>query len=118
MVELIGLHCFDEADVVNVFRKMRQSVRNPRAAIATLAERILGAKHFGCPLDEGESFSLQKFAGALLAIQLLEIRFEIEQLQLAGGTNHVQEDHSLCRGRQRGFKCVERVVGSMVGEVG
>ncbi len=41
VIELIGVHRFDEADVVDVIFKMRQAIGYPMTTLSDLAERIL-----------------------------------------------------------------------------
>src|SRR5437660_4291276 len=78
VIELVGTHGLDEANVVNVLFQMRQAVGNPLTALSDLVERILRPQKFGNPADECETLSRQKGRGTILAIELLQIRLVFE----------------------------------------
>ena len=82
VVELVGLHRLDEAEIVSVFREMRKPVRNPGARVAILPELGQGAHHVGGALDEGETLAFEKLLGARFAIELLQLWLVIKELVL------------------------------------
>src|SRR6185312_12678873 len=47
------------------------------------------------PAQECESLPLEQMLGALLAVELLQRRLVIEQIELRRRAHHVQEDHAL-----------------------
>ena len=50
------------------------------------------------PLDEGKTISLQQLSRAFASIVLLQLRLEIEQIQLTRRSDQMHEDHALrCR---------------------
>ena len=96
VVELVGPHRFDEADLVDDFLEMGQPVGDPLAALAGLVEGELRAEHLRHALDEGELLAFEVFLRALLAVELGEFRLVVEELELARRAGHVQVDHALC----------------------
>ncbi len=95
MVELVGLHRLDQAQLVDQFFGVRHPVGNPGAVLAGLVKRKLRPQHLGNAADEGKTFALQEGFRAVMAIETAKGRLVVEQFQLAGGTAHVQVDHPL-----------------------
>ena len=59
MVELIGMHCFQEAYIVYDFFKIRQAVGDKSAAVAVLVEVKLWPQHPRHALDKGKALSFK-----------------------------------------------------------
>ena len=98
MVELIGAHGFDEAKIVDVLFQMWQAVRHPLAAFSRLMKGILRAQQLGHAADEGKALAGQEGSRAVLAIELGQFGFVIEEFQLARRAGHVQIDDALGAG--------------------
>ncbi len=93
MVELVGVHGLEEAHLVYQFREVRQVLRHPGPRLPVLLKRRLRPQHLRHALDEGKPLPLQQRLGAVLPIQLLQVRLEVEQLQLRRRPRHMQENH-------------------------
>ena len=95
VVELVRRHRFHEANVVNHLGKLRQTIRDPGPALPVLLEGELRAQQLGSTLNERKALSGQILLRTIQTIQLLQFRFVIEQLELARGSGHVQENDAL-----------------------
>ena len=98
VVDRLGVHRADEAEVVDDLGGVRQQLADPRAACAVLREfeeragqrqRRLVARHAGEPL------ALAHGVGQLLAVPLVEQRLVVEHLQLRRPAGHEQVDDAL-----------------------
>ena len=74
--------------------QMWQAIGNPVTALADLVKRVLRPQQFRNTADECEALSRQKGRGTILAVQSLQVRLVLEQLQLAGRSGHVQINHA------------------------
>ena len=90
MVELIGAHRLDETKIVNMFFQVRQTVRNPLAALARLMKWILRAEKLWYTGEEGKALSGQEGSRTILTIELGKLRLVLEELQLAGCASHMK----------------------------
>ena len=98
VVDRLGEHRLDEADVVDDLAMMRQQLAEPRARLAVLGEfeeragerdrRLLG-RHAGEPLAAADVF------GQLLAVLLVEQRLVVEQILLGRAAGLEQVDDAL-----------------------
>jgi hypothetical protein len=118
VVELIGLHPFDEGQLIDDFGQRRQQLAHRRSALAVLLElegtpqKLLGAAHECQPLI-GEQFWRY-----VLPVQFGEFGFVIEEIELRGAAKHLQIDDVLdalwkvgeLRGGRRGWRCTCRRV--------
>ena len=102
VVDRLGEHRADDAQVVDDLGGVRQQVGDPGAAAAVLREpelrpgerqRRLVARHAGEPL------ALAHRIGQLLAVARLEQRLVIERLELRRPAGHEQVDDALGLGR-------------------
>ena len=83
MIELIRVHRFDHAHVIDVFFQKRQTITDPLATLPCLVEGKTRAHHLRHALDEGELFSFEKFLRTFLAIELDQFGLVIKKLELA-----------------------------------
>ena len=109
MVELVGVHRLDKANVVHHRTEMRQPVRQPRPGLAVLLERKLRTQHLRDPLDEGELFAFEEFLRALFAVVFHQLRFVIEQLMLRWRARHVEIDHAFGGSREMRHRRSQRI---------
>ena len=58
VIELVGAHRFDEAQIVDVLFQVRQAVGNPGAALACLMEGKHRTQQLGNTRDKGEPLAL------------------------------------------------------------
>lgn len=94
MVELIGLHRFNEGHFIGMLRKLGQAIGNPGSGIAVLLDGINRSQHLWGALNEGKAFAFEVALGAVLAVVILENGFVIEKLELRRSTDHVKIDDS------------------------
>ena len=81
--------------------QVRQEVGQLHAALAVLRELARAAQEAGrLLLDEGEADVLGHRLGQLLAVQLVELRLGVEQVDLARGAFEVDADAVLRLGRE------------------
>ena len=95
MIELVGLHRLDEAQIVHLLFQMRHPVGNPGAALSRLVKGKHRPQQLGDALDEGEAFPSEEGLRAVMAVETLEHRLPIEKIELAGRAAHMQIDHPL-----------------------
>lgn len=96
VVELVRLHGFDEANVVNVLGKLWQLIRNPGPAFTMLFEFELMPQHLGRSLDKRKPLAFHERLWTVLAVKFFQIGFVVEEFKLAWSANHVQKNHPLC----------------------
>ena len=95
MIELVSVHRLDKADIVNVLFDMRQPIGKPQAAFSGAVKRILRAQHFRHAANKSEALADQKRRRTILTVELGQLRFVIEEFQLAGRARHVQINDAL-----------------------
>ena len=81
---------------------MRKELRNPRAGLAVLGKFAACAEKL-CAMagaHEGETFALDERLRNDLAVEFDQLRFVIEQFQLAWTASHEEEDHVFRAGRE------------------
>ena len=113
VVELVGLHRAEEADLVEDPLEPGQAVGDPHPRLRLLVEREDRPEELRGAPDEGEPLPFEELARAVLAVELGQLGLVVEQLELAGGPLHVEEDHVLRPGRvvrRQGAERIGRVV--------
>ena len=95
MVELIGVHGANHADVVDDRGEARHELANPLAALTMLFVVENRSHHLGRTLDEGEAFALEVFLGTILAVKLCQSWFVLEKFELGWGTRHMEVNDRL-----------------------
>ena len=98
MVELIGVHGTNHANVVDDRGEARQKLADPLAALAMLLVVENWSQHLGCALDKGEAFALEVFLGAILAVKLGQCRLVLKQIDLGRRARHMEVNDRLCLG--------------------
>ena len=83
MVELVRVDAFDDRDVVHDLRQMRQHFGQFRPAFAVPGKPKPRPQHGGIRLDKSVTLPVDHRGRDRLALQLLEQRLAVEQLQLA-----------------------------------
>ena len=116
MIEGVGVHGADQGEVVGAGRQVRQEVGQLHAALSVLRELAWAAHEpRRLLLQEGEADVLGHRLGQLLAVQLVELRLGIEQVDLAGRAFEIDADTRF--GLRREVRCLrgERI-GCLGGE--
>ena len=104
VVDLLGLHRADHAEVVRDTPDVREKFAHLRAGLTVLferGERPARLEHGVLQLRELLAFG-ERF-GKRLTVEFLEFRFPVEGLKLRRAAGHAEEDHALCFHRQMGF---------------
>lgn len=78
MIELVGAHRLDEANLVQMLFNMRQPVRDPVTTLTKLVKGILRTQKFGNSADEGEALAGQERRGTILTIEPFQVGFVLE----------------------------------------
>ena len=110
VIELVGLHRVDHADVVGTGGDVGKEVREPHPALAMLLE-LASRSHQsgGVFLDEGKLGAFGKRVGHFLAVELLQHRFVFEQIKLRRRPGQEDVDAAFCLGRKMARLAGERV---------
>ncbi len=90
MVELVGVHRFDDADLIHHFTEMREHLGKFRPGLSILGERKLWPQNTGIRFDKCKSLFSHNGFGQRLSFELLQLRFVIKQIQLTGRARHEQ----------------------------
>ena len=106
VVELVGMHRFEESELVGYPGEVGQVVGYPGTALAVLLEFALAAQHLRHPADESEFFPFQQGLRTGLPVQLFQFGLVVEEFQLRRGTGHVQVDDRF--GSCRKMRCAGR----------
>jgi len=85
VVDRIGLHGFDEAEVVNVFGDIGQEFADLDTALAVPVEFEFRAEQSGLGIDEGGAIAFEQFGGRQFAVMFNQFLFMIEKIEVAGG---------------------------------
>ncbi len=88
MIEDIGLHGLQPADFVDDLLMMRNQRAQLHAAFAVLAELLLRAQQLGIWLQERKPPPVRETLRRSLTAVLAQLRFIVEQLELAGAARH------------------------------
>src|SRR5207244_11319883 len=95
VVDLLGMHRADDADVVGDFGDVRKQARNFLPGIAVFFEFSEWSASFQLGILElRELLALGERFGKRLAIDLLQLRLEIEAFQMRWSASHTQMDNS------------------------
>jgi hypothetical protein len=99
VIELLGVEGFDEAELIGHSLEVGEKVGKFDAGVPTFFEGVFvvlgSAEEVGLFADEGELFAFKKFVGAELSAAFLEFGFEIEEVEVGGGSDHVDVDDAL-----------------------
>ncbi len=111
VVELVGRHRLDKGQIVREFGQVGDGVREPLPGLPMLLELVRGAHQFRLAAGKGEALAFEELVRAFLVVKFLEFRLVVEQIEVRGGTGHVQVDDPLGRGREMGFPWLLRACG-------
>jgi hypothetical protein len=95
VVELIGVHRADKADVIHDLREMRQHFRKLRAGLTVLRELEARSEHGGVRPDERVALAADHGRRERLAFQLREFRLVVEELELTRRAGHEEMNDTL-----------------------
>ena len=113
VVEGLGVHGADEGDVVGLRADVGEDFGHLDAGLAVFLELELGAEEGVFGIDEGGAVVLEEFGGGLGAVEAGEVGFVVEEVEVAGGAAHEEEDDVLGFGGLWGG-----LGGEGIGEVG
>jgi hypothetical protein len=100
VIELLGVHRLDEAQLVGNRRDVLERPGNPRARAAMLAEALRRAEQFRHAGGERETPAAQERFGAVLARMAHQLRLKIEQIEVRRRPGQVQVDDVLRLARE------------------
>ena len=109
MIEGVGMHGFHDGDVIGHFGQVWQQFGKLRAGLAVFCKGEFRAKQCGIWVDERGAVAFQQFSRRKRAIEFCQLRFVIEQLQMARCASHEKVDHVLCFGWEMWLLRRERV---------
>ena len=95
MIELLGMHGTDHADVVDDGAEPGHEIAHPLSALPMFFVVKNRPHHLGCSLDKGKALSLEVFLGAILTVKLGQGGLVLEKIDLRRGTRHVQVNDRL-----------------------
>jgi hypothetical protein len=113
VVELIGVHRLDDAEIIDDGREVRQHLGQLRPALAMPAKAKTRAQDGSVVADEGVTLIADDRGRYGPAFQLGEARLVIEQLELARGAGHEQMDDRPGLGHEMRPPRGERVDGGL-----
>ena len=99
VIERVGGHRLDDRDVVSHFRQVRKGFGNLSAGLAVSAELELAGEEGGVRLDEGVLLPFDDFRGHRLAVEFLELRLVVEQVELRRRAAHEEVNDVVGLGR-------------------
>ena len=102
VVELVGVHRLDEADVIDVPGEAGHAVGDPGAGLAVLLEGEDGAEELWGAFDEGEGFAFEELGRAVFEVVFDELGLVVEKFLLGRGAGHVEVDDALGLGGNHG----------------
>ena len=114
MVELLGVHGADEANVIGDGANVGQQIGKLHAAFAVTLPRPgrRPAEERSLRLQEGKANSFVEGFGQMFAIPLNQLRLGVKQIELAGSPRHENENARLClRSEMRSAWCERIDVG-------
>ena len=101
VVELVGVHRAQEADLVGHFLEVRQADPKSRhPAWPTCSNGYTGPSSCGMPRMKANRLPSRNCCGQSWPCSACELRLVLEQLKLAGGTVHVQINDALRLGSE------------------
>lgn len=105
------MHRADERDIIHAFRRMGQQVGDFHAAPAVFLEAPFGTQKLRI-IGHELILRFAEFLRPLLTVELIQQRFGIKRLDMAGAARHEQEDYGLRFGRMMRRLGGKRIVAS------
>ena len=78
MIERLGVHRFDDGDVIRHLGQARQQFRKLRARLAMLRELELGAKQCRAGINERGPIAFHQLGGRRFAVPFGQFRFVVK----------------------------------------
>ena len=103
VVDRLGVHRADDADLVGDLRGVRQQVADPLAALAALFERgeaFADGEIFLAGGHAGDALALADGVGQILAVDFVEPGLVVEEIDVRGTAGLEQIDDALRLGRE------------------
>ena len=93
MIEGFGVHGTDQRDIIDAGADLREARGNFNAGFAVALELVRAAEqHGGVFLQKSKTNVLCEGIRQLLAVHLIELRFWIEKIDLAGAALHEKKN--------------------------
>ena len=99
VIEDVGRHAAQPDDFVDDLAVVWKEFADRHPALSVALELALTAEEGFVALEEGEALALHKAFGRSLAVVFAELGLVLEEVELAGGSGHVEENDvlGLCR---------------------
>ena len=107
MVYLLGVHAFNEADIIRRRAGMRHEITRPRTALAVLLEGLNRREHqlaLRIPRHRAKTFARHKLLGHRLPVHFFLQRLVIKQIRMRRRAVHEKINYPLRLGRKM-WKC-------------
>ena len=94
VVELVGVHGLDEAEVICHLVHVRDGIRHPDAVFPVLLEGARAAHELGGATGEGKHLALEKGVRAFLTVPFDQLGFVVKHIKVRRGAGEVQVNHA------------------------
>ena len=111
VVDRLGVHAPDEANVVDHLRHVRQHLAHPHVVLAVLGELVFRGRNRESLLPRGhrrEPLALPDRIRQVLVVVLAHLGLVVVQVHLRRAADHVQVDHLLRLGGEVGHRVLRR----------
>ena len=98
VVELVGMHGLDEAEVIRDLVQVRDGIRHPDAVFTVLLEGAWRPHELGRAAGEGEGFTLEEGVRAVLAVPFHQLGLVVKHVKVRRGAGEVEVNDTLCLG--------------------
>src|SRR5262245_14679650 len=109
MVDLLGIHGANHADVIGAGPQVRHPLGKLYSTLPVTSELARAGPDLGRGLDEGQIQTFRHRLWQRLALPLLHPRLRIEQVELAWPALHKQEDYVLSLGHEMRCPGLQRI---------
>ena len=109
VIEDVGRHAAQPDDFVDDLAVVWKEFADRHPTLSVALELALTAEEGFVALEEGEALALHKAFGRSLAVVFAELGLVLEEVELAGGSGHVEENDVLGLGRKGRFSSAHRI---------
>ena len=116
VVELIGVHRFDHAQIIGMLVEMGNRIGHPHPRLSILPEGSGGSHQLGSSRSEGEHLALDELVRAVLIRPLDQLGLVVPQVQVRRRSGQMDVNHPLGLGGVMRVSGKQRIPGSFQGE--
>ena len=92
MIEGMGLHRSNDAQIIRDSRRMRQHLGQLCSGLTVPCELVLGSQQSGIRINKCSSISVQQIGRWKSAVQFFQRRLVVQHLELTGPAPHEQQN--------------------------